>query len=174
MKSDGIGLAGIGIAHNGPLPTIITSGIPTAGQVKLETTGAYGGAITLDYGYYSQPLNMATVGNGTLWLGNSSQADAYYFNQTIGANANGEYQLGAVATKRTLTSAACWLPPGRQLLFENVFSGGTAGVTRIEVGALTGNLAAEGPSFVDGNAGAGIGFLTRNQEPDGRHPCQYQ
>ncbi|MBX7209625.1 MAG: autotransporter-associated beta strand repeat-containing protein [Verrucomicrobiaceae bacterium] len=166
MKSDDIGLAGIGIAHNAALPTIITSGSPSAGQIKLETTGAYGGAITLDYGYYSQPLNMSSVGNGTLWLGNSQQADAYYFNPSLGANANGEYQLGAGGNQAHLYLGGLLVSAGRQSLFENVFSGGTANSTRIEVGALTGNLAAEGPSFVNGNTG-GIGLLTRNMNLTG-------
>lgn len=162
LKSDDIGLAGLGIGYNGALPTIITSGTPTAGQVKLETTGAYAGVITLDYGFYSQPLNMASVGNGTLWLGNSQPADAYYFNPSLGANANGEYQLGGGGNQAFTYFGGVLMSAGRQLLFENVFTGGTSGTTRIEVGALTGNLAAEGPSFVNGNAGAGIGFLTRN------------
>lgn len=167
LKSDDIGLAGLGIGYNGPLPTIITSGTPAAGQVKLETTGAYAGVITLDYGFYSQPLNMSSVGNGTLWLGNSQQADAYYFNQSLGANANGEYQLGGGGNQAFTYFGGVLMSAGRQLLFENVFTGGTSGTTRIEVGALTGNLAAEGPSFVNGNAGAGIGFLTRNTNLSG-------
>lgn len=161
MKTDGLGLAGIGIAHNGPLPTIITSGVPTAGQIKLETTGAYGGALTLDYGYYSQALNMASVGNGALWLGNSQQADSYYFNQTLGTNANAEYQLGAGGNQAHVYFGGLLMSAGRQSVFENVFNGGAANAVRIEIGALTGNLAAEGPSYINGNSG-GIGLLTRN------------
>jgi autotransporter-associated beta strand protein len=162
MKSDGLGLGGIGIAYNGVLPSLITSGTPAAGQIKIESTSTYGGAITLDYGYYSQPLNMATVGSGNMWVGNSTQANTYYFNPNFGTASNGEYQLGGGGNQGGLFFGGVLVSAGNQLLFENIFSGGTSGTTRVEIGALTGNLAAEGPAYINGNAGSGIGFLTRN------------
>ncbi len=161
MKSDGYGLAGIGLAHNSALPTIITTGLPIAGQIKVETTGASGGALALDYGYYSQPLNLAAIAGGDWWLGNSTQADAYYFNPALGANANGEYQLGAGGNQAHVYFGGLLVSAARAAVFENVFAGGMPGAVRVEVGALTAELAANGPSLVNGNT-AGMGFLTRN------------
>ena len=79
MFSDGQGLAGLDIAYNGPIPTILTSGTAGPGQVVMQpnslpgTTG-YGGAISLSNGYYTYPLNMATIGNGKMLLGNDDRA----------------------------------------------------------------------------------------------------
>lgn len=163
LRSDGVGLAGIGLAHNAPLPTIITSGTPGAGQVKIESTGPFGGAITLDYGYYSQPLDLATIGAGDWWLGNSTQAEAYYFNPTFGANANGRYQLGAGGNQNAIEFGGVLVSGSRTALFENVFTGGATNSPRVEIGALTADLFANGPSFINGNsAGVGMTLLTRN------------
>lgn len=163
VRSDGVGLAGIGLAHNGVLPTIITSGTPTAGQVKIESSGPFGGALTLDYGYYSQSLNLGAIGNGDWWLGNSTQAEAYYFNPTLGANANGRYQLGAGGSQNAIEFGGVLVSTGRTALFENVLTGGSTNSTRVEIGALTADLFANGPSFVNGNSGGvGMTLLTRN------------
>ncbi|MGB8170116.1 MAG: autotransporter-associated beta strand repeat-containing protein, partial [Chthoniobacteraceae bacterium] len=163
LKSDGVGLAGIALAHNGPLPAIITTGSPSAGQVKIETTGPFGGALSLDYGFYSRQLNLATIGNGDWWLGNSTQAETYYFNPTLGANANGRFQLGAGGNQNALEFGGVLVSAARTALFENVFSGGATNTTRIEIGALTADLFANGPSFVNGNSGGvGMTLLTRN------------
>ncbi|MEQ1859582.1 MAG: autotransporter-associated beta strand repeat-containing protein [Chthoniobacteraceae bacterium] len=163
LKSDGIGLAGIGLAHNGPLPAIITSGSPGAGQVRIDSNGPFGGALTLDYGFYSRPLDLAAIGNGDWWLGNSTQAEAFYFNPALGPNANGRYQLGAGGNQNAVEFGGVLVSTARTALFENVFTGGSANATRVEVGALTADLFANGPSFVNGNsAGVGMTFLTRN------------
>lgn len=163
LRSDGYGLAGIGLAHNGPLPAIITTGTPSVGQVKIESTGPFGGALTLDYGYYSQALNLAAIGGGDWWLGNSTQAETYYFNPSLGANANGRYQLGAGGNQNAIEFGGVLVSGARTALFENVFGGGSASTTRVEIGALTADLFANGPSFVNGNsAGVGMTFLTRN------------
>ena len=163
MNSDGYGLAAIGLAHNGALPAIITSGAPAAGQIKAVTAGPFGGALTLDYGYYGRPLDMAGVAGGDWWLGNSTQAEAYYFNASLGANANGKYQLGAGGNQNAIEFGGVLVSGGRVALFENVFSGGAAGSPRIEVGALTGDFVFNAPSFVNGNsAGVGMALLTRN------------
>ena len=165
LKSDGYGLGGLGIAYNGPLPTIITAGVPTAGQVKVETTGPYGGVLALDYGFYSQPLNMAAVADGTWWLGNSSQADSYYFNATLGANTNGRYQLGGGGNQAAIHFGGLLFNASRTGLFENVFTGGTPNTVRVDIGAVTGDAVFNNPSFVNGNsAGLGMTFLTSMQE----------
>lgn len=161
LKSDGVGLAGLGIAHNGALPTIITTGSPAAGQVKVETTGPFGAVLGLDYGYYSQAINLATIGNGDWWLGNSTQAEAFYFNNTLGANSNGKYQIGAGGAQNGVSFGSVLVSGGRTPLFENLFTGGTANTTRVEVGALTADLFANGPSFVNGN-GTNMVMVTRN------------
>lgn len=161
LKSDGIGLAGLGIAHNGALPTIITSGTPTAGQVKIESTGPFGGVLALDYGFYSQDINLATIGAGDWWLGGSLSTDTYYFNDSLGANSNSRYQLGGGGNQSSVNFGSVLVSGNRTPLFENIFSGGTAGNVRIEAGALTAELFANGPSFVNGNAGT-IVLPTRN------------
>ncbi|MGC3969633.1 MAG: hypothetical protein QM775_20570 [Pirellulales bacterium] len=153
MKSDGVGLAGLGLAHNGPLPTIITAGSPTAGQVKVESTGLYAGVVTLDYGYYDRALDMSAIPGGNWWLGNSTQSESFYFNSTLGASTNGRYLLGGGGNQSGITFGGVQVSGNRLGLFENIFSGGSAGQTRVEIGALTAELAANGPSFVNGNTG---------------------
>jgi autotransporter-associated beta strand protein len=161
LRSDAYGLGGIGIAHNGTLPSIITSGTPTAGQIKVESTGPFDGTLSLDYGYYSQALTPATIGNGNWWIGNSQQNDAYYFNSTIGASANGKYLLGGGGNQGSIQFGSVLVSTGRTSLFENVFTGGTANQVRIEIGAQTGDFAWNSPSFVNGNSGY-VALTTRN------------
>ncbi len=161
LRSDGLGLAGIAIAHNGSLPTIITSGTPTAGQVKVETTGPFAGVIGLDYGYYSQGLDMAAIPGGDWWLGNSMSAEAYYFNPTLGAAAGGKYLLGGGGSNSGVNFGSILVNAGRTTVFEDIFSGGTAGQVKVEVGAQTGDFAWNAPSFVNGNSGF-IVMATRN------------
>lgn len=163
LRSDAYGLGGIGIAHNGVLPTIITSGTPTAGQIKVESTGPFDGVLALDYGYYSRELNPATIAGGNWWIGNSQQAEAYYFNDSIGASANGKYLLGGGGDQSGVSfgSVSVGTANTRTPLFENLFSGGTANSVRIEVGALTGDFINNSPAFVNGNSGF-IVLPTRN------------
>lgn len=161
LKSDGLGLAGLGIAHNGVLPTIITSGTPTAGQVKVESTGPFAGVIGLDYGFYGQGLDMAAIPGGDWWLGNSQQAEAYYFNPTLGAAAGGKYLLGGGGSNSGVNFGSVLVNAARTTVFENIFTGGTAGQVRVEVGAQTGDFAWNSPSFVNGNSGF-IVMGTRN------------
>lgn len=160
LRSDGVGLAGLGIAHNGALPTI-TTGVALAGQVHVESTGPFAGVITLDYGYYDKALNMATIPGGNWFLGNSTQAETFYFNQTLGAAANGKYLIGGGGNQSGITFGSVLVSAGRTSLFENVFSGGSAGNVRVEVGALTADLSANGPSFVNGNSGF-MAMISRN------------
>ena len=161
LRSDGVGLAGLGLAHNGALPTIITSGTPTAGQIKVETTGPFGAVLALDYGFYSQDINLGAIGNGDWWLGNSQQAEAFYFNDTLGANSNGKYQIGGGGNQSGINFGSVLVSGGRTPLFENIFSGGTAGQPRVEIGAQTGDFAWNSPSFVNGNSGFQV-MVTRN------------
>ena len=161
LRSDGIGLGGIGLAHNGVLPSIITSGTPTAGQIKVESTAPFDGVIALDYGYYSRALTPATVGNGNWWIGNSQQNDSYYFNSTIGASANGKYLLGGGGSIGSIQFGSVLVSTGRNSLFENIFSGGTANQVRMEIGAQTGDFAWNSPSFVNGNSSY-VALTTRN------------
>jgi hypothetical protein len=161
LRSDGYGLGGIGVAHNGVLPNIITSGTPSAGQIKVESTGPFEGVLALDYGYYSRALTPATVGNGNWWIGNSQQNDSYYFNSTIGASANGKYLLGGGGSIGSVQFGSVLVSGGRTSLFENVFSGGTANQVRIEIGAQTGDFAWNSPSFVNGNSSY-VALTTRN------------
>jgi autotransporter-associated beta strand protein len=161
LRSDGYGLGGIGVAHNGVLPNIITSGTPSAGQIKVESTGPFDGVLALDYGYYSRALTPATVGNGNWWIGNSQQNDSYYFNSTIGASANGKYLLGGGGSIGSVQFGSVLVSGGRTSLFENVFSGGTANQVRIEIGAQTGDFAWNSPSFVNGNSSY-VALTTRN------------
>ena len=164
LRSDGISLAGLGIAYDGALPTI-TTGVAAPGQVHVESTGAFAGVITLDYGYYSQALNMAAIPGGDWWLGNSGTSEAYYFNATLGAAANGKYLLGGGGSQNGVNfgSVSVGALNSRTTLFENIFTGGTANTVRVEAGALTAELFANGPSFVNGNSGGiGIALATRN------------
>lgn len=161
LKSDGFGLGGLGIAHNGALPAIITAGVPTAGQVKVESTGPFDGVLSLDYGYYSQDLNPATVGNGNWWIGNSQQAEAFYFNDTLGLSANGKYLLGGGGNQSGVNYGSVLVSGGRTSLFENIFSGGTANQVRIEIGAQTADFTPGAPSFVNGNSGFQV-MVSRN------------
>ncbi|MBL9182202.1 MAG: autotransporter-associated beta strand repeat-containing protein [Verrucomicrobiaceae bacterium] len=161
LRSDAYGLGGLGLAYNGVLPSIITSGTPTAGQVKVESTGPFDGVLALDYGYYSQTLTPATLGNGNWWIGNSQQNDAYYFNSTIGASANGKYLLGGGGNQGSVQFGSILVSTGRTTLFDNIFSGGTANQVRIEVGAQTGDFAWNSPSFVNGNSGY-VALTSRN------------
>lgn len=153
LRSDGYGLGGIGIGHNGVLPAIITTGTPTAGQIKVESTGPFDGVLSLDYGYYSQTLNPASIGNGNWWIGNSQQAEAFYFNNTLGASANGKYLLGGGGNQSGVNYGSVLVSGGRTTLFTNLFTGGTANQVRIEIGAQTGDFAWNSPSFVNGNSG---------------------
>ena len=152
LYSDGMGLAGLGIGYNGALPTI-TTGAASAGQVHIESTGPFAGLLTLDYGYTNQALNMAAIAGGNWFLGNSQQSEAYYFNNTLGAAANGKYLLGGGGGQSMLNfgSLSVGSQNTRTPLFENIFTGGTANTTRIEIGALTADLFANGPSMVNGN-----------------------
>ncbi len=161
LKSDNLGLAGIALAHNGTLPSIITTGTPTAGQVKVESTGAFAGVIGLDYGYYSQSLNMASIPGGDWWLGNSQQAEAYYFNPVLGTAASGKYLLGGGGSNSGVNFGSLFVSSLRMPLFENIFTGGTAGQVKVEVGAQTGGFAWNAPSYVNGNSGF-IVLSTRN------------
>ncbi len=158
LRSDGYGLGGIGIAHNGVLPTFITSGTPTAGQIRVDSTGPFNGVLSLDYGYYSRELTPATIAGGNWWIGNSQQAEAYYFNDSIGASTNGRYLLGGGGNQSGVNfgSVSVGSANTRTPLFENVFSGGTADSVRVEIGAQTGDFAWNSPAFVNGN----IGFIT--------------
>lgn len=161
LRSDAYALGGIGIAHNGTLPAIITTGTPTAGQVKVESTGPFDGVLALDYGYYSQTLTPATLGNGNWFIGNSQQNDSYYFNSTLGASANGKYLLGGGGDQGSVQFGSVLVSGGRTSLFENVFTGGSANQVRIEIGAQTGDFAWNSPSFVNGNS-AYVALTTRN------------
>lgn len=163
LRSDAYGLGGIGIAHNNVLPAIITSGIPAAGQIKVESTGPFDGTLALDYGFYSKALTPATIGNGNWWIGNSQQNDAYYFNPTIGASANGKYLLGGGGNQGSVQFGSVLVSGGRTSLFENVFSGGSANQVRIEVGAQTSDFTWNSPSFVNGNLGY-VALTTRNAD----------
>lgn len=162
LQSDGMGLAGLGIGYNGALPTI-TTGAALPGQVHIESTGPFAGVITLDYGYYSQSLNMASIPGGSWFLGNSQQAEAYYFNPVLGAAANGKYLLGGGGNQSGINfgSVSVGSANTRTPLFENLFTGGTAGNVRVEIGALTADLSANGPSMVNGNSGIMV-LATRN------------
>lgn len=154
LRSDGYGLGGIGIGHNGALPTFVT-GTPGAGQIKVESTGPFDGVLTLDYGYYSQDLNPALIANtgGNWWIGNSQQSEAFYFNDTLGASANGKYLLGGGGNQSGVNFGSVLVSGGRTTLFQNLFTGGTANSVRVEIGAQTGDFAWNSPSFVNGNAG---------------------
>ena len=161
LRSDGYGLAGLGLGHNDVLPTVITSGTPTAGQIKVESTAPFDGVLTIDYGFYSKDLNPATVGNGNWFIGNSHQAEGFYFNDTIGASANGKYLLGGGGNQSGNSFGSVLVSGNRTTLFENVFTGGTAGQIRMEIGAQTGDFAWNSPAFVNGNAGFVV-LPTRN------------
>lgn len=164
LRSDGIGLGGIGLGYNGVLPQIITTGTPTAGQIKVESTGPFDGVLTLDYGIYTQTLNPSTLGNGNWWIGNSQQAESYYFNKDLGVTASGKYLLGGGGSQSgiSLGSISVGSNNVRTPLFENIFSGGSAGQVKIEIGAQTGNFIWNAPSFVNGNS-AFIILPTRNK-----------
>jgi autotransporter-associated beta strand protein len=161
LTSDGYGLGGIGLAHNGVLPSIITTGTPTAGQVKVSSSGAFAGVVSLDYGYYSQPLNMTSIPGGKWWIGNSQQAETYYFAPTFGAASGGKYLLGGGGNQGGLNFGSVSVSNGRTTLYENLFSGGTAGQVAIEIGAATGDFASTAPAFINGNSGY-IALSTRN------------
>lgn len=161
LRSDGYGLGGIGIAHNSALPSIITTGIPTAGQIKVESTGPFAGVVSLDYGFYSKPLNMASIPGGDWWLGNSQQAEAYYFNPTLGASAGGKYLLGGGGNQSGVTLGSLNVSTARTALFENLLTGGTPGQVKVEIGAQTGDFAWNSPAFVNGNAGF-VALTSRN------------
>lgn len=161
LRSDALALGGIGLAHNSVLPAIITSGTPTAGQIKVESTGPFDGALALDYGYYSRTINPANIGNGNWWIGNSQQNDAYYFNPSIGASANGKYLLGAGGNQGSVQFGSVLVSGGRTSLFENVFTGGTANQVRIEIGAQTADFEWNAPSYINGNSGY-VALTTRN------------
>lgn len=162
LRSDGIGLAGLGLAHNNPVPAT-TTGAAAPGTVRVETTGPYAGVLTLDYGFRSAPLDMGTLAGGAWWLGNSTQSEAYYFARTLGAASNGRYLLGGGGNQSGINfgSVSVGNVNTRTALFENLFTGGTVGAIRVEIGALTDDLAANGPSFVNGNS-AFITMVTRN------------
>jgi autotransporter-associated beta strand protein len=160
LKSDGVGLAGLGIAHNGVLP-LITTGAAAAGQVRVESTGPFAGVLTLDYGYYSRELDMASLAGGAWWLGNSTQGEAYYFNDSLGVASNGKYLLGGGGDQSGISFGGVLVNAARTPLFENIFTGGTPNTPRLEIGALTADLAANGPSFINGNSGFQA-LLTRN------------
>lgn len=153
LRSDGYGLGGIGLAHNGVLPSIVTSGTPTVGQIKVESSGPFAGVVSLDYGYYSKTLDMAAIPGGAWWLGNSQQAEAYYFNSTLGVATGGKYLLGGGGNQSGITFGSVLVSGGRNTLFENMFSGGSAGQVRVEIGAQTGDFAWNSPAFVNGNSG---------------------
>lgn len=161
LRSDGYGIGGIGIAHNGILPAIITSGTPTPGQIKVESTGPFAGVLSLDYGFYSKPLNMASIPGGDWWLGNSQQAEAYYFNSTLGASLGSKYLLGGGGNQSGLTIGSLNISTARTAVFENILSGGTAGQVKVEIGAQTGDFAWNSPSFVNGNTGF-VALTSRN------------
>ena len=161
LRSDGYGLGGLGIGHNGALPTIITAGTPLAGEIKVESTGPFDGVLALDYGYYSQDLNPSAVGNGNWWIGNSQQSETFYFNDTIGVSANNKYLLGGGGNQSGVNFGSVFVSAVRTTLFENLFSGGSADQVRIEIGAQTGDFAWNAPSFVNGNTGL-ITLATRN------------
>ncbi len=161
LRSDGIGLGGIGIAHNGILPSIIASGTPSAGQIKVESVGPFDGVLSLDYGYYSRELNPSTITGGNWWVGNSQQAEAFYFNDSIGAASNGKYLLGGGGNQSGVTFGGALVSGNRAALFENLFSGGSANSVRLEIGAQTADFAWNAPAFVNGNIGY-ITLLTRN------------
>lgn len=161
LRSDAYGLGGFALAHNGVLPTIITAGTPAAGQIKVESTGPFAGVIGLDYGYYGKSLNVASIPGGDWWIGNSQQSEAYYFNSTLGAAAGGKYLLGGGGNQSGVTFGSLLVNGSRTTLFENLFTGGTAGQVRMEIGAQTGDFAWNSPSFVNGNSGF-IALTTRN------------
>lgn len=163
LRSDAYGLGGIGLANNSALnlASFITSGTPLAGQIKVESTGPFAGVISLDYGYYSKPLDMAAIPGGDWWLGNSQQTDAYYFNQTLGTAASGKYLLGGGGNQSGVNIGSILVSAARTSLFENVLTGGSAGQVAVEVGAQTGDFAWNSPSFVNGNSGF-IALTTRN------------
>jgi fibronectin-binding autotransporter adhesin len=163
LRSDAFGLGGFALAHNGDLPEFITSGTPGPGQVKVESTGPFAGVIGLDYGFRSNPLNMAAIPGGDWWIGNSQQAEAYYFAPTIGAAASGKFLLGGGGNQNGVNFGSVLVNAGRTPLFEGLFSGGTAGQVRMEIGAATGDFINNAPSFINGNSGF-IVLSTRNPD----------
>ncbi|MBL9133229.1 MAG: hypothetical protein JNG86_18610, partial [Verrucomicrobiaceae bacterium] len=161
LKSDDFSLGGISVAHNGPLPSITTSNTPSAGQVKVESSGPFAGVIGLDYGYYSQPLNVGALPGGDWWIGNSQQAEAFYFNSTLGTAASGKYLIGGGGNQNGVNFGSVLVSAGRTTVFENLFTGGTPGQVKIEVGAQTGDFAWNAPAFINGNSGFMV-LSTRN------------
>ncbi len=163
LRSDAYGLGGIGLAHNSilNLASIITTGTPVAGQIKVESTGPFAGVLSLDNGFYSQTLDMAAIPGGDWWLGNSQQNEAYYFNNTLGTAGSGKYLLGGGGNQGSLQIGSVLVNAGRTSLFENVLTGGSVNQVKVEIGAQTGDFAWNSPSFVNGNLGY-VALTTRN------------
>ncbi|HEY5314450.1 MAG TPA: autotransporter-associated beta strand repeat-containing protein, partial [Pirellulales bacterium] len=147
LSSDGASIAGIGVAYNGPLPSFASS-----------TTGPYGGYIALDAGLYNQPLDMATIGNGTFFLGSSITAsnglETFAGVLTPGApdtvGGPNVYRLGAGGG--TLAIGANDVTGGATGLVANVLTGDN----NVQIGAITGSLQAESVAMA---GGAGLVLL---------------
>lgn len=83
-------------------------------------TGTTGGIIAFSAGSYSTPLDMATIGNGKLYLGASG--DVRYTAPTLGAGSDGVYRLGGgtnYVSGSTTTSEPRLIITGTNVFAEN-------------------------------------------------------
>jgi autotransporter-associated beta strand protein len=155
LNSDNVGVSGISIGYSrGALPTIITTGTPTAGQIKLNTTHDQGftGFLGLDAASYYGEIDMSTLGDGYMFLGNTA-INVPYVNTPYGSHnyLNATLTPGAGNTYRFGGGSGDLLNIGGSI-FDNVITG----TANVEVGWGIGQLGPNGGSTIglSGNVGS--------------------
>ncbi len=140
--SDSAGLAGIGVAYNGALPTF-----------TINSSGPFDGVLALDTGGLFIPstagLNLNSIGgSSTFFLGSTTGA---YYAGTLAPGANNTYRLGGgtggLSLGANLTSIGAGNSLGSIAISENVLTGNAA----VQIGALSGTYQATSVQMVNGN-----------------------
>jgi hypothetical protein len=116
ILTDGQGLGGIGLGGNFAPPsfTVVSGTSATTaapGQILFKTSGDYTGVLALDTAFYTQTLNMAALGGGRMWLGdslvgasNGYQAGAVYFNPVLSPGSADTVSTAPIYTASTPTT----------------------------------------------------------------------
>src|SRR5207302_1387979 len=136
------GLAGIGVAYNGALPTFTVS-----------SNGPFGGVLALDTGGLYIPstagLNLNSIGgSSTFFLGTTTGA---YYASPLAPGASNTYRIGGgtgnLNLGANLISNAAGNNLGTFAIAENVLTGNAA----VQIGALSGALQSTSVQLVNGN-----------------------
>ena len=143
LLSDAAGLAAIGVAYNGALPSFTLSSSssgPFAGVLALDTGGLY---------IPTTPLNLNSIGgSGTFFLGSTTGA---YYAGTLAPGANNTYRLGGGTGGLSLGATLTSIGTGNSLSSNGIAENVLTGSASVQIGALSGAYQSTSVEMVNGN-----------------------